>query len=290
MADLLQFLAAGVTAGAVYALVALGFSIIYNASHVINFAQGEFVMIGGMTAVTLAGTGVPLVLAVPLAAAAAALAGLALERLAVGQAKGASTVSLIIITIGASIFLRGVAQLVWGKNFHRLPSFSGDDPVLLLGAAIQTQSFWVLGVAALVVFLLHRFFSRSLLGKSVLAPSYYKIAARLVGINVKAVLLFSFGLSAALGGLAGILTAPITLTWYNVGTGLGLKGFAAAILGGLGSFPGAIVGGLALGLVESLATGYISSSYKDAIAFVVILAVLLVAPSGLLGARATERV
>ena len=287
---ILQIVLSGLTAGAIYALVALGFAIIYNASHVINFAQGEFVMIGGMAAVAFVDAGLPLPLAVIFAVTGAALVGLLLEKLAVEPARGAPVVTLIIITIGASIFLRGLAQLVWGKNFHRLPSFSGDDPVLLLGAAIQKQSFWVLGVAALVVFLLHRFFSRSLLGKSVLATAYNPLAARLVGINVRGVLLFSFGLSAALGGLAGILTAPITLTWYDVGIGLGLKGFAAAILGGLGSFPGAIAGGLTLGVLESAGAGYLSSAYKDATAFVILLAVLLLRPDGILGARRSERV
>jgi branched-chain amino acid transport system permease protein len=295
LAEFLQFAFSGLTVGAIYALVALGFALIYNASHVINFAQGEFVTIGGMATVALmTGSGLPLLLAIPAAVMITALVGLALEKLAVepaiGRPGGASVVTIIIITIGASIFIRGVIQVTLGKDFHRLPAFSGEAPIDVLGARLQPQSLWVLGVTLLVVAALWWFFGRTRFGKAMLATSHNRLAAQLVGIDTRLVLLASFGLSAALGGLAGILTAPITLTKYDVGIMLGLKGFAAAILGGLGSGPGAIVGGIALGLAEALAAGYISSAYKDAVAFIIILAVLFVRPSGLLGGRSTERV
>jgi branched-chain amino acid transport system permease protein len=152
------------------------------------------------------------------------------------------------------------------------------------------QSLWILGTTALIVLLLHVFFNYTLLGKAILATSHNRLAARLMGINVNFVLLLSFGLSALLGAIAGILIAPITATHFEVGIMLGLKGFAAAILGGLGSGMGAIVGGLLLGIIESLGAGYISSDYKDAMAFVVILGVLFLMPSGLFGKRGTERV
>ncbi len=287
---LVQYLLAGLTVGAIYALVALGFSIIYNASHVINFAQGEFVMIGGMTTMSLAGSGLPLWAAAPLAVIAATLVGLALQKLAVERARSASVVTLIIITIGASILLRGVAGLVWDKGIHALPSFSGDKPIAIGGATILPQSLWVIGVTAASVALLWWFFNRTLTGKAMLAVSHNRLAAQLVGISVRRVLLLSFGLSAALGALGGILIAPITFTSWDTGVMLGLKGFAAAVLGGLGSGPGAVAGGLALGMIESLAAGYLSSAYKDAIAFVIILAVLVFMPSGLLGQRGAERV
>jgi branched-chain amino acid transport system permease protein len=257
----MQYLLTGVTVGAIYALVALGFSIIFNASHVINFAQGEFVMIGGMATVSLTGTGLPYMLAIPLAVVAAVLVGFALEKFAVEPARGASVVTLIIITIGASIFLRGLAMLVW-----------------------------VLGVTLAIVVALSWFFSRTLLGKAMLATSHNRLAAQLVGINVRIILFLSFGLSAALGAIAGILIAPITLTSYDVGVMLGLKGFAAAILGGLGSGIGAVIGGLVLGIAETMSAGYISSAYKDVIAFVIMLAVLFFLPSGLFGKRGGERV
>ena len=287
----LQFVAGGLTAGAIYALVALGFSIVFNASGAINFAQGEFVMIGGMSAVALLATGLPLPLAVLLALAAAALIGLLLEKLAIEPAGAqAGTVTLIIITIGASLFLRGLAQLVWDKRIHALPPFSGEQPIALWGATLLPQSLWVLGVTALAVLALSWFFGRTLFGKAMLATSYNPLAARLMGIQTRTVLLVSFGLAALLGALGGVLTAPITFTSYDSGVMLGLKGFSAAMLGGLGSFPGAVLGGLLLGLLEGLGAGFVSSAYKDAIAFLVILLVLFVLPGGLLGARRIERV
>jgi branched-chain amino acid transport system permease protein len=289
-AQFVQFLLTGVTVGAIYALVALGFSIIFNASHVINFAQGEFVMIGGMVTMSLVGTGMPYLLAIPLAVAAAALVGLVLEKFAVEPARGASVVALIIITIGASIFLRGLAMLIWDKNLHALKPFTGDAPIAVAGATILPQSLWVLGVTLAIVLALSWFFGRTLLGKAMLATSHNRLAAQLVGINVRMVLFLSFGLSAALGAIAGILIAPITTTSYEVGVMLGLKGFAAAILGGLGSGVGAVVGGLVMGIAEAMSAGYLSSAYKDAIAFVIILAVLFFMPSGLFGKRGGERV
>jgi branched-chain amino acid transport system permease protein len=290
LSQALQFLFTGVTVGAIYALVALGFTLIYNSSHVINFAQGEFVMIGGMATVFLVGAGVPMPLAVAAAVALSTLVGMALEKFAIEPAGRASVVSLIIITIGASIFLRGLAQLVWDKKLHAMPPFTGDAPIAVASATILPQSLWVLGATVLLVLALRWFFARTLLGKAMLAVANNRDAAQLVGIGVRRVQLASFALSAALGAAAGILIAPITLTAYDIGTMIGLKGFAAAILGGLGSGPGAIVGGLALGIAEAMGAGYLSSAYKDAIAFVVILLVLFFLPRGILGARGGERV
>ena len=289
-ASLLQYLLAGLTIGAVYALVALGFSIIYNASQVINFAQGEFVMIGGMATVWLANAGWPLPAAIAAAVLLAALVGLALEKLAVEPARGAPVVTLIIITVGASILLRGLATLVWDKNVHPLKAFSGDTPIAFGGATLLPQSLWVLGATLVVVALLRWFFGGTLLGKALLATSHNRLAAQLCGINVRHVMLVAFGLSGALGGIAGILIAPITFTSWDVGVMLGLKGFAAAILGGMGSAPGAVLGGLVLGVAEAMGAGYLSSAYKDVIAFGVMLAVLMFLPGGLLGARGDERV
>jgi branched-chain amino acid transport system permease protein len=290
MAEFLQFLFSGLTVGAVYALVALGFTLIYNASDVVNFAQGEFVMLGGMVTVFTAAAGVPLPLAAVIAIGVAVAVGLLLQRLAIEPARGASAVTLIIITIGASIFLRGVAQIVFDKQFHKLPPFTGDAPVDVLGAAVQPQTFWVLGGAALVVLVLYLFLERTVLGKAVLATAANRLAARLVGINTSTVMALAFGGSAAIGAIAGILITPITLTSYDVGTLLALKGFAAAMLGGMGNPLGAVAGGLLLGLLEAFGAGYISSTYKDAFAFVVILIVLFVVPTGLFGRRVVERV
>lgn len=290
LGEFLQYLFSGLTTGATYALVGLGFAIIYNASHVINFAQGEFVMIGGMGTVMMMAAGVPMPLAVLGAVALAVIAGVALDKLAIERARDADIVPLIIITIGASLFLRGLAQYFWGKSYHSLPAFTGDEPLRVLGATLLPQSLWVLGVAAVLLVALAFFFNRTLKGKAMLAVSHNKDASRMVGINPRFILMLAFALSAALGAVAGIVSAPITLTSYDVGIMLGLKGFVAAVLGGLGSAVGAVIGGLLLGIMEAMAAGYISSDYKDAVPFVIILLVLFFLPSGLFGKRGTERV
>lgn len=289
--QILQFVITGVTVGATYALVALGFTIIYNASDVVNFAQGEFVMIGAMSAVFLsAGQGLPLPLALLGAVAITVAAGLLLQRFAIAPARGSSVVTTIIITIGASIFLRGLVLVLLGKDIHALPPFSGDQPIELGGATLLPQNLWVMGGAGALVLMVHYFFHHTLLGKAILACSDNRAAAHLVGINVGRMLLAAYGLSALLGGMAGILVAPITFTSYDAGVMLGLKGFSAAILGGMGNPMGAVAGGVLLGLIESLAAGLISSGYKDAFGFVILLLVLFFRPSGLFGRADANRV
>lgn len=290
MSDLLQFLFSGVTVGAVYALVALGFTIIYNASDVVNFAQGEFVMLGGMMTFVLYTAGVPLPLAALIAIAATALIGVLMNRLTIEPARGAPVVSLIIITIGVSIFIRGVAQVVFGKQIHTFPAFSGDEPIRVFGATILPQSLWVIAGAIVVFIGLWLFFTKTLTGTAVLATSNNRLAAQLVGINTRFIMTLSFALSAAIGAFAGVLVTPITLTSYDVGLALALKGFAAAMLGGMGNPKGALAGGILLGLLEALTAGYISSQYKDAAAFIIILAVLFFLPQGLFGRKSADRV
>jgi branched-chain amino acid transport system permease protein len=290
VAELLQYLLSGVTVGAVYALVALGFTLIYNASDVVNFAQGEFVMLGGMITFFAWQAGIPLPLAALLAILAAATIGVLLNKLAIEPARGAPVASLIIITIGASIFLRGSAQLVFDKQLHRFPSFSGDDPLRLFGATMLPQGLWVIAGAVAVFLALWLFFARTLTGKAVLATANNRIAASLVGINPNHMMTLSFAVSAAIGALAGVLVTPITLTSYDLGVAMALKGFAAAMLGGMGVPAGALAGGLLLGLIEALTAGYVSSVYKDAVAFVLILVILFVRPQGLFGRKAMDRV
>ena len=263
---------------------------IYNASDIINFAQGEFVMLGGMTTVFLALAGVPLPLAALIAIVVTTGIGLALHRFAIEPARGATPVALIMITIGASIFLRGVAQIVFDKRFHSLPALFGADPIQFGGAAILPQSLVVLAGAAVIVIVLWLFIERTLLGKAVIATAANRLAARLIGVDTRRIVDFSFAVSAAIGAIAGILVTPITLTSYDVGTLLALKGFAAAMLGGIGSPLGAVVGGLLIGMIEALSAGYLSSSYKDAVAFLIILVVLVAMPQGLFGRVKVERV
>jgi branched-chain amino acid transport system permease protein len=290
MAELLQFVFSGLTVGAIYALVALGFTLIYKASDIINFAQGEFVMLGGMTTVFVAHAGVPLPLAALIAIIATTAIGLALHRFAIEPARGATAVALIMITIGASIFLRGTAQIVFDRRFHSLPPLLRADPIQFGGAAILPQSLVVLATAAAIVVVLWLFIERTIFGKAVIATAANRLAARLVGVDTRRIVAFSFAVSAAMGAIAGVLITPITLTSYDAGTLLALKGFAAAMLGGIGSAPGAVVGGILIGMFEALAAGYLSSNYKDAVAFLIILIVLVAIPQGLFGRAKIERV
>jgi len=290
--QILQFLITGMTTGAIYALVALGFTIIYNASDVVNFAQGEFVMMGAMSTVFLAAgdNGLPIPLAATLSVVLVIIVGILLQRFAIAPARGASVVTTIIITIGASIFLRGVALVVWGKDIHPLEHFSGEIPIHIGNATLLPQNLWVMGGTAVMVLCVHYFFHHTMQGKAILACSYNRDAANLMGINVGLMMLVAYGLSALLGAMAGILVTPISFTSYDAGVMLGLKGFSAAILGGMGNPMGAVVGGLLLGLIESLAAGLISSGYKDAIGFIILLLVLFIRPSGLMGKRSSDRV
>jgi branched-chain amino acid transport system permease protein len=290
MAELLQFVFSGLTVGAIYALVALGFTLIYKASDIINFAQGEFVMLGGMITVFVAHAGVPLPLAALFAIVATTAIGLALHRFAIEPARGATPVALIMITIGASIFLRGTAQIVFDRRFHSLPPLLGADPIQFGGAAILPQSLVVLATAAIIVVALWLFIDRTIFGKAVIATAANRLAARLVGVDTRRIVAFSFGVSAAIGAIAGVLITPIALTSYDAGTLLALKGFAAAMLGGIGSAAGAVVGGILIGMFEALTAGYLSSNYKDAVAFLIILVVLVAIPQGLFGRAKIERV
>jgi branched-chain amino acid transport system permease protein len=191
--------------------------------------------------------------------------------------------TLIIATIAASIIIKGIAMFIWGKDPFDLPAFSGRNPIHFMGAVIQPQYFWVGGFLIVIVILLTIFFEKTIIGKAMSACADNPDAASLVGINVKRMILLSFSLSAAIGAVAGIIVTPISLMEYDRGAMLAVKGFGAVVLGGLGSFPGAILGGLILGTIESFGAGLIHSGYKDAFALIVLLAVLFVRPSGLLG-------
>ncbi len=290
MSEFLQFCFSGLTVGAIYAAVALGFTLIYNASGVVNFAQGEFVVIGGMTTATLIGLGLPIWLAAPIAIVVAMVMGIALYRLAIEPARNAPLVTLIIITIGASIFLRGLMQVVFDKQIHRYDGFTGEDPIHVLGATVLPQSFWILGGSIAVFAGLALFMNRTRAGNAIRATASDRLAAKLVGINTHRAMNLSFALSAAIGALAGVLATPLTFTSYDAGVLMALKGFAAMMLGGVGSPAGALIGGLLIGFLEAFTAGYISSDYKDATAFIVILLVLFFMPGGLFGAKRVERV
>jgi branched-chain amino acid transport system permease protein len=287
--QILQYVLSGITVGAIYAIIALGFSLIYNAVEIVNLAQGEFVMLGAMLAVfVLTSAGLPLIAAVLIAIVVVGIVGALLGLATIHRLKKSSPISLIIITIGASIFLKGVAMHLWGKDALPLPAFSSGDAIDVGGAVLVPQSLWIFGITALMVIGVYFFYGHTSFGKAMRAVAVNKHGARLVGINVNRMVVWAFGISAALGAVGGIIVAPVTLASYDMGTMLGLKGFCAAILGGLGSGGGAIVGGLILGVLESLGAGLISSAYKDAIAFVVMLLILFIRPSGLFGGGVTD--
>ena len=284
MQDLLQFLFAGVTSGAIYALIALGFNVVHNTMGIVNFAQVDFVSLGGMFLFSgLYWSGLPIVVALPLAVVAVTLVGIGVERFGLRPSRSRNHLVLIFLTIGLSIILRGGMKLIWGKNRMAVPPLFGDQPLHVAGATIVPQAVAILATAALAIVLLVFFFRGTRLGLAMRAVASNQTAAQVVGIHVGRVRAASFAVAGGLGALAGVLITPITTLSYDVGVLLGLKGFAAAILGGFGSFPGAIIGGIVLGLLESLSAGYWSSAYKDVVAFVILLLVLFVRPKGIMG-------
>jgi branched-chain amino acid transport system permease protein len=286
-----HLLTAGVTNGSIYALIALGFCLIQNATGLVNFAQGEFVMLGAMIVVWLHnGLNVPLALAFPISIILVALVGISLERGPIRHSRNRDILTLVMITVGASISLRGAGMMLWGKSAHILPALGGDSPFIFMNAAILPQSLWIMAFSILVLGSLYFFFHMTLLGKAMRAVSDNRMGAALIGISAKKLIALAFALSGALGALAGILVTPITSMSYDAGLMLGLKGFSAGILGGYGSVPGAVVGGLLLGIIESLGAGLISSAYKDAIAFLLLLAILFIRPAGLFGNVHVKRV
>jgi len=290
MSEFLQFAISGITVGMIYGAVALGFTVIYNASHVVNFAQGEFVMLGAMFTVFGISYGLPYPVAAILAIGITCLVSIALYELAIRPARNAPVFALIIITIGASIFLRGVAQIAFGTSFFSLPAVLGTDSIDIAGAVLQRQSLVVIVTTVAMLGGLWLLMSKTLLGKGVVAASNDQMAARMSGINVRSIIRLSFVLSAAIGAIGGIVITPIALASHDMGTLLALKGFAAAMLGGMGNPVGAVVGGLLVGLSEAFSAGYLSSDYKDATAFIIILLVLFAFPNGLFGRETHERV
>jgi branched-chain amino acid transport system permease protein len=289
MTELFAFSLSGLTVGFVYALVGMGFTVIYNSSGIINFAQGEFVMAGGMVMVFVLAAGIPTAPAFALAVLVTALLGVALWKL-IDLSRESSQVSLIILTLGYAIFLRGLTEVVLDKELHTLPSFVGDGAFEIMGAVLSYQAVLIILVSIAIVVALWLFFRKTRTGKAMIAVSNNPESARLMGINVRTVLMLNFAISASIAAVGGILLTPIASTNYEVGIMLGLKGFAAAIIGGLSNPFGAVLGGLILGLIEALVAGYLSSEYKDAVAFIIMLLILFVRPGGIFSTLKAERV
>jgi branched-chain amino acid transport system permease protein len=283
---LFQYLVAGLTYGTIYAIVGIGFNIIYNTTGIINFAQGEFVMLGGMTAVTL-NAFLPLPAAILGAVVITMVLGGLIEIVFIRWLVKPSVLRMIIITIGLSILIREAALALWGEGVRSLPYFTGNEisSLSLGGVHISPQVLWSIGVCAVIVVLLNLFFKFTMLGRQMRACASNREAAALCGIPTKNMVTLSFVLSAGIGALAGCVVSPITYTQYNIGTGLAIKGFTVAILGGLGNSMAAVAAGLILGILESFSIWVMPTAYKDAISISILLVMLFVRPGGLFGNR-----
>jgi branched-chain amino acid transport system permease protein len=284
--NIVQYLLSGITTGSIYAIVAIGFNIVYNTTGIINFAQGEFLMLGGMISITLSAF-LPLPLAVAAAVLITAGVGFMIELIFIRWIDSPTVLRMIIITVGLSIVIREAALHIWDEKVRSLPYFTGSEvtSIEVLGARFSPQVLWVLAVCSVIVIILNLFYSYTVTGKSMRACAANRTAASLCGINIKNMVSLSFVLAAATGALAGCVVSPITQTQYDCGTSLAIKGFTAAIMGGLGSSNGAIVAGLSIGIIEAASISIIPLAYKDAITLTLLLFVLVLRPGGLFGSR-----
>ncbi len=282
--QILQYIFAGITVGSIYAFVAIGYNIIYNATGIINFAQGEFVMLGGMIAYTFSRY-MALVPAIILAVVITAAIGGLIESLFIRRMKKNSVLGMIVVTIGISILLREAALYIWDEQIRALRFFTGSEisSVDIFGARISPQVLWVLGVTVVIVIAMILFFKFTLTGQAMRACSENSKAARLCGIRTDSMVNLSFMLSAGIGALGGCVVSPLTQTHYAMGTDLAIKGFIVAILGGLGNATAAVAAGILLGLIESFSISVLPMAYKDVISIVILLIILLVRPSGIFG-------
>ncbi|MGB7035743.1 MAG: branched-chain amino acid ABC transporter permease [Xanthobacteraceae bacterium] len=281
----------GLLQGSVFAMVALGFALVYRVTGVINLSQGAFCIVGALTMYTPALT---LHWPMPLAALGAVLA-----TTAFGAALGAATFvpalsrlpnsSMLMLTAGLLTLIEGVVLVVWGSDPYDLPAFSGEAPVAFFDLRVAPQAFWIVGTAIIVICALWYVLSRTMLGKQLRACAENPLAARLMGIDVARMTLLSFALAAMIGAIGGIVVAPITSLQFDSGQFFTIFGFIAVAIGGMGSFIGAVVGGLVLGVAEQLAAGYVSSLFSNAIAVILLLLILLWRPSGLFATGVARR-
>lgn len=298
MLEVLQQVAAGLSVGSVYALVALAFSLTVRALNQINFATGELFMLGAYVGITMASMfGMPLWANVLATGVVVSLVGVLFEKLAYQPLFRANVshpgrlhILIICSTIGTSIFLQNGAMLIWGAQALPFPKVFESEPIRLSGLVLPIEDFWVTGVAVLLMVVLHVFLQRTWVGKGLRAAAQDREAAALMGVSLPAADSWTFGLSAGVGAVGGLLIGAISFAYPTMGAAFVLKGFTAAIIGGLGSIRGAIVGGFLLGLAESLVIAFVSSVYKDVVAFTLLLVFLQFRPSGLLLRPVEKRV
>ena len=286
-------LATGITSGALYALVALGIVIVYKSTGVVNLAHGELFMVGGFLGYTLhVMFRLPYVPSLVLAVAGAFLVGILTDRIAYRPLMRQGLVSVLLATIGCSFILKGIARVLWGGkgDYLAFPPLVSPEPIRLGNIMIMSQQLVVLAAAIAVMVLFTVFFKTTRAGMLMQATASNPKAATLAGIRISRVYMYTFGAGAAVAGASAVLMAPLTLLYPDIGFTLFVKGFAAAVLGGLTSVPGAIVGGILVGILEQFAAGFIGTSVQDVSAFVVIMFALVFLPSGILGAGDVRKV
>jgi len=281
---LLQIVFSGLGTGSIYALIAVGFNIIFKSTGALNFAQGDWVMMGGLLAALAFHRGdVPVWLACLVATLAVALAGWLSERIVIRPLRQRVALTITLVSVGLSLVSKSLVMLTLGKNPQGFPGLSGDRMIPVLGATVNLQTLWILALTLVLMLATHLFFGHTRLGTAMRAAAANPEAAALVGISNRRIVTVSFILAAGVGGVAGAIITPMTLMSYDSGAMLGFKGFSAAMLGGLGNLYGAAVGGLLLGLLEALVGGYLTSQFKDAAAFFLLLVILVLRPQGLMG-------
>ena len=291
MAEFVQICVGGLVVGCVYALIALGFSLVYRVTGAINLAQGGFCILGALIGFTLSQTWHwPLILAMPAAVLVTVAVGVALGAISFvpGLAR-LSNANVLMLTVGLLTMLEGLSLVVWGSQSYALPPFSGETPVAIGPVLVPTQAFWVLATTAAIVLALYVLVQKTKLGRALRACAENGTAASLMGIGVARMTLLSFALATAIAAIAGVVVAPTTTLQFDTGRLFTISGFIAVVIGGISSFPGAIAGGLLLGLATQLATAYVSSLFSNAIALSILLLVLVVKPNGLIGARIARR-
>jgi branched-chain amino acid transport system permease protein len=285
----IQLLVTGITVGSIYSLIALGYVTIYRTSRIVNMAQGAFVMLGAFfTYSFLSEIGLTYWLSAILGIAVVVIVSLLCYLLVLRPLVKISLVSIILATMALSILFENLSLLRWGGYGKSVPAFTGDKALFLGKVAVFPQSLWVIGLMILVLIALYLLTNRTRVGKQMTATANDPEAASLSGVNTGRMIILAFAISAAIGALGGIAITPINSTSYLSGGIYALSGFVAAILGGWGSSSGAVVGGLALGVIQSVATGFLPAGYQDAIAYLILILVLYFRPSGLLGLSASE--
>jgi branched-chain amino acid transport system permease protein len=280
----------GLATGCVYALIALGFVLIFKATDVVNFAQGEFVMVSGFISYTLLiRGGLPYWLVLVLTVVASGFVGVALERVVVRPIMDAPIFSIVIATIGASTVLRSSAGILYGYDVLPLPTLFSKDPVRLGVLTFTAMDAGVIGSSLAIMLALYLFIKLTKTGMAMRATAQSQTAARLMGVSVKRIFSLTWAISAGIGGVAGVLIAPIIYLDPNLGF-IGVKAFAGAILGGFGSIPGAIVGGMLLGVLENLSGYFFNAGIKQVSTYILLILVLVIRPSGFFGAAPVRKV